>query len=146
MKFIETYRIEKGMPTHKIGNKIAGFHSTLTDGMYTMTIEKQKDTKTLEQNRYFNGVLVTVFMKSTGYTFRDCKEFLKREFGDKEIVKNPITGEQRLEPISQAKLSLKQTTSLIERSEQFLRHDLGFKFPTLEEYKAMSEQQRSALK
>jgi len=146
MKFSESFRIKDGKSTHRWNSKLGQFLTTLDDGEYECTVQPLEMTKTLEQNKYFNGVLVQVFMSETGYSFRDCKSWLKKEFGEKVMVTDPLTGDRSLETKSQASYTLKEMNSLIDKSEQFLRHDLGLQFPTSEEYKQMTAEERSKLK
>jgi hypothetical protein len=128
LKFTETYRIKNGVPTTKFANKVVNFHSTLKDGDYTLTISSAKSSKSIQQNKYFHS-LVKVFSEETGHTFRECKEFLKREFGTKELLTNPIDKTTRMEVKSVANYNQKEMSELIDRSAQFLQFDMGYTIP-----------------
>jgi hypothetical protein len=128
LKFTETYRIKDGVPTTKFAGKVVNFHSSLKDGDYTMTIAEAKSSKSIQQNRYFHS-LVKVFSEETGHTFRDCKQFLKREFGAKTLCTNPIDKSTYMDLKSVAEYNQDEMGDLIDRSVQFLHFDMGFKIP-----------------
>ena len=133
MKFKKTYRVAKGVPVQKFSREVQQYHKTLQDGLYTMTIEEAKSKKSLEQNAYFHGVLVDMLSKETGFTFRDCKKWIKKELGTKELYTDPISGKKEMEPKSIADYNLDEMSQLIQRTVDFLTHDLGLVVPNPED-------------
>lgn len=146
MHYSEQFSKKDGVVSHKFSDKLSHAIKKLEDGEYELAISDLEMSKSDEQNKYFNGVLVDIFSKKTGYTFQDCKRWFKREFGEKWLATNPITGQKELEYKSQSKYTIEEMSNLIDRCDQFLRHNLDLNYPTPEEWKGMSAKERSEWK
>jgi hypothetical protein len=70
------------------------------DGDYEIIITKRGDSKTLRQLRYVHGPVVGAISEHLGYSTKDIKAYLKREFGVKVERIDPMTAEIYEEPKS----------------------------------------------
>lgn len=145
MKFSKVITIKDGKAT-KFANEVANFISKTSNGEYEVTIQELEMAKTNDQNKYFNGVQVELLSKKTGYTPKDCKHWFKKEFGEKWLATNPITGTKEMELKSQGEYSSEEMSNLIERCDIFLRHDLGLNFPSCEEWKEIDKEKKAEWK
>jgi len=123
------FKIKDGKPVSKFSDVVVNHISGLKDGYYTLSIATAKSAKTIAQNAYFHGVIVKIFSDETGFSTKDCKRYLKNEFGAREIVTNPLTGKEDMDMKSVAAYSIEEMSELIDASVQFLRHNLGYVIP-----------------
>jgi len=97
MKVIADARVKSGKLTFKQRSVFLDDVSKLKDGDYVVTVENRKKTRSIEQNRYYWGVVVPLVkegLNDIGYklTTEAVHEFLKGQFNVKEIV-NEKSGE-----------------------------------------------------
>lgn len=97
MKVIESCRIRNGKLELKQKSVFVSDVAKLKDGDYVITIEKQKKKRSIEQNRYYWGVVVPLVKQGlldVGYrmTTELTHEYLKEHFNVLELI-NERTGE-----------------------------------------------------
>ena len=97
MKAIAGARIKSGKLTFKQRSVFLDDISKLKDGDYIVTVERQKKTRSIQQSRYYWGVVVPLVkdgLNDIGYklTTESVHEFLKGQFNVKEII-NENSGE-----------------------------------------------------
>lgn len=97
MKLIETCRIRNGKLELKQKSVFVSDISKFKDGDYVITIEKAKKKRSLEQNRYYHGVIVPLvkeWLIDAGWrvTTSQVHEYLKENFNIIEIT-NEVSGE-----------------------------------------------------
>lgn len=97
MKLISDVRIRNGKLDFKQRSNFLSDVSKFKDGDYILTIEKRKKKRSVEQNRYYWGVVVPLVksgLNDTGWrmTTDGTHEYLKNEFNIIEVV-NERSGE-----------------------------------------------------
>ena len=97
MKVIAGARIQSGVMTMKQKSSFLADIKNLRDGDYVVTVERKKKTRSIEQNRYYWGVVVPLVRQGLidlGYqiTFEGTHEYLKANFNVIEII-NEHSGE-----------------------------------------------------
>lgn len=55
-------------------------------GRVTVTVEKARSRRSLSQNAYYWGVVVSMVSEETGYTPEEVHEVLKEKFNSKDLV------------------------------------------------------------
>lgn len=97
MKLAADCRIKQGKLEFKQRSSFLTDLSAFPDGDYVITIEKAKKKRSIEQNRYYFGVVIPIVKQGlidAGYriTTEGTHEFLKSEFNVVELV-NEHSGE-----------------------------------------------------
>ncbi len=97
MKLIAEARIRNGKMEFKQRSVFLSDIERLKDGDYVVSVERKKKKRSIDQNKYYWGVVVPMVkhgLLDIGYriTTEGTHEYLKSEFNIKEIV-NERTGE-----------------------------------------------------
>lgn len=97
-----------------------------------VTIERPK--RSVQQNRFWHGVVIPLFAEHCGYEFDDMKDELALKLLPKELT-DMTTGEVRIVPGHTSALTTKEFNELIERAQRF-GAELGIYVPDPKEYEA----------
>ena len=123
MKYIGTIKLDNGQL--KLVNKaeMLKFAQSLNCNEFTFTLEKKRNKRSNEQNKYYWGVVVPLVKQ--GLTelgnlvdLESTHDFIKSEFNYKEIV-NKDTGEVKKIPNSTTQLTKSEFSEMIERVKQW---------------------------
>lgn len=92
------------------------------DKSYVLEIKQSKSKRSLNQNKYYWGVIVNLFASSTGYTTNESHQelagmFLKYEKGDKIFTR------------STTELDTKEFEQYADRCRFFMNQELGINVP-----------------
>ena len=123
MKYTGIIRLDNGVL--KLVNKaeMLKFAISLNCKEFTFTLEKKRNKRSNEQNRYYWGVVVPLVkqgLTELGYlvSIESTHDFIKSEFNYKEIV-NKDTGEVKKLPNSTTQLTKSEFSEMIERIKQW---------------------------
>ena len=123
MKYIGTIKLDNGQL--KLVNKaeMLKFAQSLNCNEFTFTLEKKRNKRSNEQNKYYWGVvvpLVKLGLTELGNLVdtESTHDFIKSEFNYKEIV-NKDTGEVKKLPNSTTQLTKSEFSEMIERVKQW---------------------------
>jgi hypothetical protein len=86
------------------------------DGPVTVRITVGKKTRSLQQNRYWHGIVVPLFAEHCGYGHAEMKDALALELIPHEVV-NLKTGEISRAPGHTSQLTVDQFNELIVRAQ-----------------------------
>jgi hypothetical protein len=99
-----------------------------------LTVEKLKNTRTLQQNRYYWGVVVKLIAQHTGHDPEQIHELLKMQFSPKWYLMNPgVTGTTGGIPTSTTRLDTVAFVEYTERCRMWANEFLGLNVPLPEE-------------
>lgn len=133
MKYTGTIKLDNG--SLKLINKaeMLKFALSLNCKEFTFTLEKKRNKRSNEQNKYYWGVvlpLVKQGLLDIGYqvNIESTHDFIKSEFNYKEIV-NKETGEVKKIPNSTTQLSKSEFAEVVERIKIFASEWLNIYIP-----------------
>ena len=133
MKYTGIIRLDNGVL--KLVNKaeMLKFAISLNCKEFTFTLEKKRNKRSNEQNRYYWGVVVPLVkqgLTELGYlvSIESTHDFIKSEFNYKEIV-NKDTGEVKRLPNTTTQLSKTEFSDMIERIKQWSAEWCGIYIP-----------------
>lgn len=91
-------------------------------GIYVMEIQRSKDKRSLNQNKYYWGVIVTLFAEHTGYTSNESHQelasmFLRYDKDGKNFTR------------STADLDTKEFEKYAEQCRFFMNQEIGLSIP-----------------
>lgn len=98
---------------------LRSFHAKHGDGDYEIVITKRGEGKTARQLRYIHGPVVGAISEHLGYSTKDIKAYLKREFGVKVERIDPMTAEIYEEPKSFADYTKDEMRMFLDEVIQF---------------------------
>ena len=104
----------------------------LRDGEVLITIERARATRSLEQNRYYFGVVLRLLSEHTGYTVDELHEYCKLRFNAKRVSFCDADGVVKDEDrIGQSTTKLNRVTfgEYCEAIRQWAAADLGVVIP-----------------
>lgn len=123
MKYQGTIKLDNGVL--KLVNKaeMLKFAQSLNCKEFTFTLEKKRNKRSNEQNRYYWGVVVPLVLQGLTelgniVNLESTHDFIKSEFNYKEIV-NENTGEIKKLPNTTTQLSKTEFSEMIERVKQW---------------------------
>lgn len=133
MRIIESCRIRNGKLELKQKSVFVSDISKFKDGEYVITIERQKKKRSLEQNRYYWGVIVPIVkagLIDAGWrvTTAQVHEDLKRDFNLIEIV-NEKNGEIKNSIGSTSEMSSSQMMDYFAKITQWAAEYLNVQIP-----------------
>lgn len=104
----------------------------LSDGKYSVTIERWVANRSLKQNAYYHAVIVELLADYWGLEHDDAHELIKQHCNQKIVeVVNKETGEVDEQAIgaSTAKLTKEEWTLFIERCQRWAAMEFGVVIP-----------------
>lgn len=123
MKYVGTIKLDNGQL--KLVNKaeMLKFAQSLNCNEFTFTLEKKRNKRSNEQNKYYWGVvvpLVKLGLTELGNLVdtESTHDFIKSEFNYKDVV-NKDTGEVKKLPNSTTQLTKSEFSEMIERVKQW---------------------------
>jgi hypothetical protein len=100
----------------------------LEPGSYKYFFTDKKKNRSLNQNRYYHGVIIKILCGHTGFRPYEMHEYIKRKFNP-VIVTDPETGEQMETGGSTAEMNTKQFTDFIDEIRDWSFNNLGCYIP-----------------
>lgn len=97
------------------------------DGIIGVRFEVLREKRSLQQNRYWHGVVIPLFAEHCGYELDEMKDALSLKLIPKEVV-DMDTGEVRIVPGHTSDLNTKQFNEMIERAQR-LGAEMGIYVP-----------------
>lgn len=133
MKILAYSRIKNGQLTFNQRSKLIEDLKMLRDGDYLVTIERERKTRGLQQNKYYWGVVVPLVKQGLldiGYrlTTEAVHEYLKGQFNIKEIV-NENSGEILKAVGSTTEMSTVEMIAYFEAINQWASEYLNVEIP-----------------
>lgn len=133
MKYKSTAYLEDGLLKLRNSKEATKFCQSLNCAEFTVTFEKKKAIRSLEQNAYYWSAVVPLMRQGfedlgNTFTLESAHEFIKSEFNFKEII-NEKTGEIKRVPQSTTTLSKSEFCELIDRLNVFCGEWFGFNIP-----------------
>jgi len=133
MKVVSEVRIKDGKLDFKQRSSFLQDVSKFKDGDYVITVEKRKKKRSVEQNRYYWGVIVPLVLEGLTeagwrYTIDQVHEDLKRDFNIVEIV-NEVSGEIRKTIGSTTEMSTSQMLNYFAKITQWAAEYLNVQIP-----------------
>ena len=103
----------------------------LKDGRYTLSLERIKSNRSLNQNRYYFGAVLPPIAEYTGYSTEEMHEYYKARFLKKRTL--TIGDDEREVVPSSTKLSTDEFSQYIEK---IINHasDMGISIQSSEDY------------
>jgi len=105
---------------------------TFVDGEVSVTITKQRATRSQEQNAYYFGVVLRLLSEHTGHTVDELHEYCKQRFNAKTVLVQDAAGvvvdEQRI-GLSTTKLNRVTFGEYLEAIRQWAAEDLHVDIP-----------------
>ena len=94
------------------------------NGEACVTIKEWEETRTNLQNAFIH-LCFSVYGKEIGYSDKDAKWLLKKEFGLNRLIKNKRTGKQELLVRDTSEYGKEEMKVFIERLLNHFEHDCG---------------------
>ena len=91
--------------------------SRFADGPVTVRVMAGQRQRSLQQNKYWHGVVVPLFAEHCGYDFQEAKDALALHLIPHEVI-DIKTGEIHTVPGHTAQLTVPQFNELIERAQR----------------------------
>jgi hypothetical protein len=101
-------------------------------GRVTVTVEKARSRRSLSQNAYYWGVVVSMVSEETGYTPEEVHEVLKEKFNSKDLVLANYYGDVMEEVrigVSTSELNKLDFCAYIERIQRWSAEFLHLSIP-----------------
>lgn len=92
------------------------------DSKFVLEINKSKNKRSLNQNKYYWGVVIKIFSDDTGYTPEECHQWLASKF--LQYTKNGRDFTR-----STKQLDTKEFEEYTEKCRQWLYHELNLHIP-----------------
>ena len=119
---IKTFIIEEETETHKTFWYQNLHHYLLKPGKWTFELKRLRGQRTVKQNRYYWGFLLTSIALETGYETEELHEFYKTKVGTKAIQ----VGEDKQDiPVSSAKMNTKEFSLFCEAIRKHALTEIG---------------------
>ncbi len=87
------------------------------DCQVSIRVELERPKRSMNQNRYWHGVVVPLFAEHCGYEVAEMKDALALKLLPKTVV-DMETGEERIVPGHTSSLNTKEFNDLIERAQR----------------------------
>jgi hypothetical protein len=114
------------------GPKFREHLSSLNGKRVQVTVEKIKNSRTIQQNRYYWGVVVKLIAQHTGHDPEQIHEFLKLKFSPRWFMMWPVGKnqfeEQRI-PTSTTRLDTLEFVDYTEKCRMWANEFLGLEIP-----------------
>ena len=105
----------------------------LQSGVYKVTLQKIKDSRSLNQNKYYWAVVVSVLASEVGYFKDEMHMVLRRKFLGYTRT-NPITGEQEMFAKSTTDLNTQEMEEYLEAIRVWAISELDIYIPLPNEF------------
>jgi len=113
-------------------DKVAAFFRRLEGKNAQMTLRKEGKPRSLNQNRYYHGVLVSMISDETGHDPEELHEILKAKFLPHQFV--PFGGEMVEVVASTTRLTTDEFGQYMERIRAFAATELNLNIPSPNEF------------
>jgi len=105
----------------------------LQSGVYKVTLQKIKDSRSLNQNKYYWAVVVSVLASEVGYFKDEMHMVLRRKFLGYTRT-NPITGEQEMFAKSTTDLNTQEMEEYLDAIRVWAISELDIYIPLPNEF------------
>jgi len=129
-KLIHKVKINKGKLILLNKEKFNNYLLSL-EGEFDLVIKKPVNQRTIDQNKYFHGVVLKVSAECMGFDLVETKAYLKAVLGYFKIYE--IDGQRFTELESTSKMSTKRLSEFIEEIKKFIFNNYQVNIPNANE-------------